>query len=281
MKNKSIISVILIIFLFSICFNAVSAEEISEDHNLDESSSQNFNTPSDESLVEESDTIGLDKSADLNGENNFNNEDELKENTIKSKAILKSAEDNTLDIDYNQVHDESYNIVVDAIPSSNKLKIGETVKYTITVRNNNPFTVHYLEVFTPSGEMFWIFGKSDSKHNIGYLDETAWIIEKLGPGETITIFANIKAEEAGNASLELSLSHKFPPYEFKTYEKENKHKHYENNKNFKKERLNLENNADSINLAKNKTANPLFLLLISLCSLFGISLRNKIDWLIN
>ncbi|MBQ3473636.1 MAG: hypothetical protein IJH35_06180, partial [Methanobrevibacter sp.] len=62
---------------------------------------------------------------------------------------------------------------------------------------------------------------SNSNAYVGFLDETAWIIDKLGPRETIIIYATIKIDDIGKSELSLSLSHNHPPYEYISYDEDN------------------------------------------------------------
>ena len=257
---------LLLIFIILISSSIACAEEISEDYSL--------NYGNDEFSIESSDVDDLDNS-------NINHEEpnegdliveEDSPNNVKSNKILKSNEE-YLEIDYPQTHDESHNIVVDAKPSGNKGKVGDEIKYQITVRNNNPFTVHYLEVFSPDDpDHFWLSKESLSKDiYAGFLDETAWLIEKLGPGETLVINAIIKIDQGGKSELSLSLSHNLPPYEYKTYEKTNNSLSNSNAKINHRETI----HDNGINISNEKTGNPLALLFFSISSLFILNIRNR------
>ena len=260
---------LLLIFIILISLSIVSAEEISDDYNL--------NVENDDISIESSDLDDLDNT-NINLENLEENDDDdriLEEdslNNVKSNKILKS-DDEYLEIDYPQTHDESHNIVVDAKPSGNKGKVGDEIKYQITVRNNNPFTVHYLEVFSPDDpDHFWLSKESLSKDiYAGFLDETAWLIEKLGPGETLVINAIIKIDQGGKSELSLSLSHNLPPYEYKTYEKTNNSLSNSNAKINHRETI----HDNGINISNEKTGNPLALLFFSISSLFILNIRNR------
>ena len=260
---------ILLIFIILISLSIVSAEEISDDYNL--------NVENDDISIESSDLDDLDNS-NINLENLEENDDDdriLEEdslNNVKSNKILKS-DDEYLEIDYPQTHDESHNIVVDAKPSGNKGKVGDEIKYQITVKNNNPFTVHYLEVFSPDDpDHFWLSKESLSKDiYVGFLDETAWLIEKLGPGETLVINAIIKIDQAGKSELSVSLSHDIDPYEYKTYEKTNNNSSNGNKKISHADTIHDNN----INIYDEKTGNPLALLIFSISSLLILNLRNR------
>lgn len=257
---------ILLIFIILISSSIVCAEEISEDYNL--------NVENDDISIESSDLDDLDNSNinldDFDEGNMIAEEDSL--NNVKSNKILKS-DNEYLEIDYPQTHDESHNIVVDAKPSGNKGKVGDEIKYQITVKNNNPFTVHYLEVFSPDDpDHFWLSKESLSKDiYVGFLDETAWLIEKLGPGETLVINAIIKIDQAGKSELSVSLSHDIEPYEYKTYEKTNN-----NSSNGNKKISHADTIHDNdLNISDEKTGNPLALLIFSISSLLILNLRNR------
>ena len=257
---------ILLIFIILISPSIVCAEEISEDYNL--------NVENDDISIESSDLDDLDNSNinldDFDEGNMIAEEDSL--NNVKSNKILKS-DNEYLEIDYPQTHDESHNIVVDAKPSGNKGKVGDEIKYQITVKNNNPFTVHYLEVFSPDDpDHFWLSKESLSKDiYVGFLDETAWLIEKLGPGETLVINAIIKIDQAGKSELSVSLSHDIEPYEYKTYEKTNN-----NSSNGNKKISHADTIHDNdLNISDEKTGNPLALLIFSISSLLILNLRNR------
>ena len=263
---------LLLIFIILISSSIVCAEEISEDYSL--------NYGNDEFSIESSDVDDLDNS-------NINHEEpnegdliveEDSPNNVKSNKILKSNEE-YLEIDYPQTHDESHNIVVDAKPSGNKGKVGDEIRYAITVTNNNPFTVHYLEVFSPEDpDHFWLHKESTSKSNVnvGFLDETAWIIDKLGPGETIIIYAIIKIDAIGKSELSLSLSHNHPPYEYISYDEDNKKPNITAN-SIKNDKKSTENPIlkKSIVLSNEKTANPIALLVLSIGSLFILNNKNR------
>lgn len=256
-KNLAIPSLIIILILISL--SMASAEEICDGNTL--------NIEDDDVLIESDSDIG-------DSGNDFEETDfEDFSNDVKSKNILKSSDD-ILEIDYPQTHDESHNIVVDAKASSNKGKVGDSIKYTITVTNNNPFTVHALEVFSPEDPDHFYLSKqstSNDKINVGLLDETAWLIEKLGPGETLVINTLIKIESAGKSELSLSLSHNYPPYEEISYDEDTK------NSSKSTEKLNSGNKVkeDSLNLSTQKTANPLFLLILSISSILILNMKNR------
>ena len=266
MKYQNFAIPFLLIFISLISLGMVCGEEISDDNIL--------NVGNDDIL------IGSDCNIKCNDyleetEEDMNPDDE----SVESKNILKSS-DEYLEIDYPQTHDESHNIVVDAKASGNKGKVGDSIKYTITVTNNNPFTVHALEVFSPEDPDHFYLSKqstSNDEINVGLLDETAWLIEKLGPGETLVINTLIKIESAGKSELSLSLSHNYPPYEEISYDKdtENSSKSIESSKSTEKLNSGNEVKEDSLNLSTQKTANPLFLLILSIGSILILNMKNR------
>ena len=270
MKFNKVIVPILLIFIILISLSAVYADEISDDEYLD--------IQNDDVSIESDSNIGFSEN-DLKESNPTEVDTENALKNVSSENILKSDDEDVLEIDYPQTHDESYNIVVDAKPSGNKGKVGDEIRYAITVTNNNPFAVHNLEVFSPDDpDHFWLHKESTSKSNVhvGFLDETAWIIDKLGPGETIIIYATIKIDAIGKSELSISLSHNHPPYEYISYdeddEKSNMPKSSMNNFKKSKEKSILKK---SIDLSSEKTANPIALLILSICSLFLLNTKNR------
>ncbi len=259
MKLNKYIPTFLLIFLLSLCIGTVFAENVSSDYNSETIESEYNGMNEIESDLDESMEISDDS---IYEEDLYNN--------VKLKDPLKSKEDNTLDINYVDTHDESHNIIVDVKPGSTKAKVGDEIPYTITVTNKNPFTVLYLEVYTPVDEEVMVLnGKSNSSSYVGFVDQAYWIIEKLKAGETIVIDGVIKVVDVGNTNLSVGIYHNFPPYESIEYESNSNGKNVQSintNENYEKEGLDL---------AKNKTANPIFLLFISLCSIFSISMINK------
>ena len=268
--NKAIVP-ILLIFIILISLNPAYADEISDDEYLhiqndDVSVESTRNLGFFDNNLKESNPTDVDT-----GKNDLKN--------VNSENILKSDDEDILEIDYPQTHDESYNIVVDAKPSGNEGKVGDEIRYTITVTNNNPFTVHYLEVFSPEDpDHFWLHKESTSKSNVnvGFLDETTWIIDKLGPGETIKIYATIKIDAIGKSELSLSLSHNHPPYEYINYDEDNEKPNITANsiKNIKKSTENLILKKSNV-LSNEKTANPIALLILSIGSLLFLNINNR------
>lgn len=255
MNFDSFATPVLLIFLILISISTACAEEISDANGLDaqdqEFSIETYDSPNN---LEET------------------NQEDLS-NIEKDNHTLKSDEE-YLEIDYPQTHDESHNIIVDAKPSGNKGKTGDEINYTITITNNNPFTVHVLEVFSPEDpDHFWLRAESTSPsdRHVGLLDETAWIIDRLGPGETLIIYAILKVEDVGKTELSLSLSHSHPPYEYISYDDNNE----KSNKNT--EKINEGNSVKNIkiNPSNEKTANPIALLILSLCSIFILNIKNR------
>ena len=268
--NKFLVP-ILLIFIILISLSAVYADEISNDKYL--------NIQNEDNSLDSTSNLGF--SENEIGEINQNDVDSEKNalKNVNSENILKSDEEDILEIDYPQTHDESYNIVVDAKPSGNKGKVGDEIRYAITVTNNNPFTVHYLEVFTPDDpDHFWLHKESASNSNayVGFLDETAWIIDKLGPRETIIIYATIKIDDIGKSELSLSLSHNHPPYEYISYDEDNEKPNI-TAKSIKNDKKSTENSIlkKSIVLSNEKTANPIALLILSIGSLFILNIKNR------
>lgn len=271
MKYNKFILPILLIFIILISLSTVNADEISNDEYL--------NIQNEDNSLDSTSNLGF--SDNEIGEINLNDVDSEKDtlNAVNSKNTLKSDDEDILEIDFPQTHDESYNIVVDAKPSGNKGKVGDEIRYAITVTNNNPFTVHYLEVFSPEDpDHFWLHKESTSKSNVnvGFLDETAWIIDKLGPGETIIIYAIIKIDAIGKSELSLSLSHNHPPYEYISYDEDNKKPNITAN-SIKNDKKSTENPIlkKSIVLSNEKTANPIALLVLSIGSLFILNNKNR------